>query len=164
MLPFNPVSPLTQVPQFVTSDSPLLSSPLLSSPLLSSPLLSSPLLFSPLSLLPSPLLPSPPLPSPPLPSPPLPPPSPPLPSPPLPSPPLPSLLPSPPLLPSPLLFSQVPIINIPDLGNLSAVTACEELKVNSQNDKQKIEKVKEMTYLKGFYEGVRQSQQGSREG
>ena len=35
------------------------------------------------------------------------------------------------------------------------MTACEELKVNSQNDKQKIEKVKEMTYLKGFYEGVR---------
>ena len=27
--------------------------------------------------------------------------------------------------------------------------------MNSQNDKQKIEKVKEMTYLKGFYEGVR---------
>ena len=53
-----------------------------------------------------------------------------------------------------LPFQPVPIINIPELGNLSAVTACEQLKVVSQNDRQKLEKAKEMTYLKGFYEGV----------
>ena len=34
------------------------------------------------------------------------------------------------------------------------MTACDQLKVNSQNDQQKLEKAKEMTYLKGFYEGV----------
>lgn len=53
-----------------------------------------------------------------------------------------------------LPFNPVPIINIPGLGQLSAVTACDQLKVNSRNDQQKLEKAKEMTYLKGFYEGV----------
>ena len=52
------------------------------------------------------------------------------------------------------MLTQVPIIVIPELGQLSAVTVCEQLKVNSQNDRQKLEKAKEMTYLKGFYEGV----------
>ena len=53
--------------------------------------------------------------------------------------------------------AQVPIIDVPGLGNLSAVTACEQLKVASQNDKQNLEKAKDMTYLKGFYEGVSDS-------
>ena len=49
----------------------------------------------------------------------------------------------------------MPIIDIPELGDLSAVTACEQFKVASQNDHAQLEKAKEMTYLKGFYEGVR---------
>ena len=53
-----------------------------------------------------------------------------------------------------LPYNPVPIINIPELGNLSAVFACDQLKVASQNDRQKLEKAKEMTYIKGFYEGV----------
>ena len=53
-----------------------------------------------------------------------------------------------------LPYNPVPIIDIPELGNLSAVFACDQLKVVSQNDRQKLEKAKEMTYLKGFYEGV----------
>ena len=56
-----------------------------------------------------------------------------------------------------LPYQPVPIIDIPELGNLSAVTACDQLKVVSQNDRQKLEKAKEMTYLKGFYEGVSSS-------
>lgn len=53
-----------------------------------------------------------------------------------------------------LPYNPVPIINIPEFGNLSALYACDKLKINSQNDKDLLEKAKEMTYLKGFYEGV----------
>lgn len=53
-----------------------------------------------------------------------------------------------------LPYQPVPIIDIPELGSLSAVYACDQLKIVSQNDRQKLEKAKEMTYLKGFYEGV----------
>lgn len=53
-----------------------------------------------------------------------------------------------------LPYAPVPIIHIPGLGDLSAVYACDKMKVTSQNDKDQLEKAKEMTYLKGFYEGV----------
>jgi len=48
----------------------------------------------------------------------------------------------------------VPIIEVPEIGNLCAVTACEEFQVASQNDAVKLALAKEKTYLKGFYEGV----------
>lgn len=52
------------------------------------------------------------------------------------------------------LFLQVPVIEIPGFGNLSAVTICDELKVQSQNDREKLAEAKEKLYLKGFYDGV----------
>lgn len=53
-----------------------------------------------------------------------------------------------------LPFEPVPVIDIPGFGNLSAVTLCDELKIQSQNDREKLAEAKEKLYLKGFYEGV----------
>lgn len=53
-----------------------------------------------------------------------------------------------------LPFEPVPIINVPDFGTLSAVTVYDQLKIQSQNDKDKLQQAKEMVYLKGFYDGV----------
>ena len=52
-----------------------------------------------------------------------------------------------------LPFDPVPIINIPDFGDLAAVTVVDKLKIQSQNDRDKLAEAKEMVYLKGFYEG-----------
>ena len=53
-----------------------------------------------------------------------------------------------------LPFEPVPIIDVPGFGDLSAVTACQKLKIKSQNDTVKLLEAKEQVYLKGFYEGV----------
>ncbi|NP_001087393.1 leucyl-tRNA synthetase 1 L homeolog [Xenopus laevis] len=53
-----------------------------------------------------------------------------------------------------LPFEPVPIIDIPGYGNLSAPAVCDELKIQSQNDREKLTEAKEKVYLKGFYEGV----------
>ena len=37
---------------------------------------------------------------------------------------------------------------------MAAEVACDQMKVQSQNDRVQLDKAKEMTYLKGFYEGV----------
>jgi leucyl-tRNA synthetase len=49
---------------------------------------------------------------------------------------------------------QIPIIEIAELGNLSAVTVYEQLNIQSQNDFLKLQQAKEIVYLKGFYDGI----------
>ncbi|KAM7320226.1 hypothetical protein ACRRTK_020669 [Alexandromys fortis] len=53
-----------------------------------------------------------------------------------------------------LPFEPVPILEIPGIGSLSAVTLCDELKIQSQNDREKLAEAKEKLYLRGFYDGV----------
>ncbi|KAK7097865.1 leucine--tRNA ligase, cytoplasmic-like [Littorina saxatilis] len=53
-----------------------------------------------------------------------------------------------------LPYEPVPIIEVPEFGNLSAVTACERYKVGSQNDRDQLNDAKEEVYKKGFYDGV----------
>ncbi|XP_046369849.2 leucine--tRNA ligase, cytoplasmic-like [Haliotis rufescens] len=53
-----------------------------------------------------------------------------------------------------LPFEPVPIIEVPEFGSLCAVTACDMFKIQSQNDRDKLQEAKEKVYLKGFNEGV----------
>lgn len=50
-------------------------------------------------------------------------------------------------------FDAIPIIDVAEFGNLSAVKVCADLKIQSQNDREKLMEAKERVYLKGFYDG-----------
>ena len=53
-----------------------------------------------------------------------------------------------------LPFEVVPIIDIPGLGSQAAVDLCIQEKVVSQNDRVKLELIKDKTYKEGFAKGV----------
>jgi len=53
-----------------------------------------------------------------------------------------------------VMFDVVPIIDIPGFGSTAALKLCDDLKIKSQNDTEKLKEAKDMVYLKGFYEGV----------
>lgn len=50
-------------------------------------------------------------------------------------------------------FDPVPIINIPEFGDLAAIKACNDFKVKSQNDRVALDQAKDVVYTKGFYDG-----------
>ncbi len=53
-----------------------------------------------------------------------------------------------------LPFKPVPIIQIPGFGNISAKVVCEQLKIKSCKEADKLTQAKEIVYNKGFYEGT----------
>ena len=50
-------------------------------------------------------------------------------------------------------FEPVPIITIPDFGDMCAVKLVDDLKIKTQKDRDLLAQAKEMAYKKGFYEG-----------
>lgn len=52
-----------------------------------------------------------------------------------------------------LPFEPIPIIDVEEFGNLSAVKVCNKYKIQSQNDREKLAEAKEEVYKKGFYDG-----------
>lgn len=53
-----------------------------------------------------------------------------------------------------LPFEVIPIIRIPEFGDKAAEKVCTDLKIRSQNDKEKLAEAKRLTYLRGFTEGT----------
>jgi leucyl-tRNA synthetase len=51
-------------------------------------------------------------------------------------------------------FDPIPIIDIPNFSNLSAVHVVNEMGIKSQNDKELLVEAKDICYKRGFYEGL----------
>uniref|UniRef100_A0A0D3G4X3 leucine--tRNA ligase n=1 Tax=Oryza barthii TaxID=65489 RepID=A0A0D3G4X3_9ORYZ len=51
-------------------------------------------------------------------------------------------------------FEVIPVIDVPGFGNKSAEKVCFDLKIDSPDEKEKLAKAKEITYLKGFDDGI----------
>jgi leucyl-tRNA synthetase len=53
-----------------------------------------------------------------------------------------------------LPFDPVPIIELQPYGRLSAPTICAQMKIQSQNDRDKLLEAKDTIYMKSFYDGI----------
>ena len=54
-----------------------------------------------------------------------------------------------------LPYEPIPIIDVPDLGNLCAVTTCDQFKVKSQNDKDQLPKRQKSWLIRKAFMKVR---------
>lgn len=52
------------------------------------------------------------------------------------------------------MIFQIPVLKIPEYGEMAAVHLYEKMKIESQNDQDKLAEAKKEVYLKGFYDGV----------
>ena len=52
------------------------------------------------------------------------------------------------------MLQVIPIINIPGFGDRAAEKVCTDMKIQSQNDRDKLDEAKKQVYLKGFTDGV----------
>uniref|UniRef100_A0AAF5PN76 leucine--tRNA ligase n=1 Tax=Wuchereria bancrofti TaxID=6293 RepID=A0AAF5PN76_WUCBA len=53
-----------------------------------------------------------------------------------------------------LPYEPIPVLKIPEYGEMAAVYLCQKMKIESQNDRDKLAEAKKEVYLKGFYDGV----------
>lgn len=53
-----------------------------------------------------------------------------------------------------MMLQVIPIISIPGFGDRAAEKVCTDMKIQSQNDRDKLDEAKKQVYLKGFTEGV----------
>ncbi|VDK78073.1 unnamed protein product [Onchocerca ochengi] len=53
-----------------------------------------------------------------------------------------------------LPYEPIPVLKIPEYGEMAAVYLCEKMKIESQNDRDKLAEAKSEVYLKGFYDGI----------
>jgi leucyl-tRNA synthetase len=51
-------------------------------------------------------------------------------------------------------YEVIPIIDVPKVGTMAAISAVEKFKVKSQNDRELLEQAKKEVYTEGYYKGV----------
>lgn len=62
------------------------------------------------------------------------------------------------------LIHPLPLIVTPDLGDMSAITICQQMGIKSQHESEKLEEAKKIVYKKEFYDGIMTQHAGKYKG